>query len=226
MTSAKELILRRLDELIADGDRVAGTHRPATRADSEWGYREGNVDGAAWSGWKVSSLTLIEQIGGKQSTYYEHFAQCTTGDYFPSFKQAHAVLRRLRDDFAKGYVRDLRELAAAEVFGDLLEMAEHLQQKGYHHGTVSIAGAVLEDCLRRVHLKRIGEWEGDSGISKLGTNLYKHDPEFYPKTRHQQVTAWATLRNEVDHGRAKEVDPGDSKRMVEGVRDFVLKYQE
>jgi len=105
-------------------------------------------------------------------------------------------------------------------------MAEHLQEKGYHHGAVSIAGAVLEDYLRRVHMKRIGEWEGDSGISKLSTNLYKHDPEFYPKPRHQQVTAWATLRNEVDHGRAKEVDPGDSRRMIEGVRDFVLRYGE
>ena len=226
MTPVNERILQRLDELLAAGERVLATHRPVRVPGPVPRNHEGHVDGGAWSGWRVSSLAMILQIAGDQSHYYTEFKEHAESTYFPCIQQAQAVLCSLRDDFAQGWLRDLRELAAAEVFGDLLEMAQHLQEKGYHHGAVSIAGAVLEDCLRRVHTKRIGEWEGDSGISKLGTNLYKHDPEFYPKTRHQQVTAWATLRNEVDHGRAAEVDPGDSKRMIEGVRDLVLRYGE
>lgn len=219
-----ERIRQRLDELLAEGDRIG-------RAEHRFTGMPGSiVDHAAFMQWNLSCRRLAAQIAPKGSDYYHTLKENAKDNQGANFRASYGALKALHDDFTKGWLRDLRELAAAEVFGDLLEMAEHLQQKGYHHGAVSLAGAVLEDCLRRVHRKHIGDWEGDSGISKLSTNLYKHakehDPAFYPNTRHSQVEAWAKFRNEVDHGRLAEVEPGEAKRMVEGVRDFVLKYEE
>jgi hypothetical protein len=63
-------------------------------------------------------------------------------------------------------------------------------------------------------------------ISKINTELYKAN--VYDKVVYGEVEAWGKLRNKVDHGdfaAPSDVDRRSAERMVEGVRDFVLKYR-
>ena len=58
---------------------------------------------------------------------------------------AAGILRAAREDYANGYLFDIKQLIAAEVFDDLLEQAEHLLDAGYQEAAAVLAGAVLED---------------------------------------------------------------------------------
>ena len=205
-----ERTLQRLDELLAEGDRVFKT---SGLPDVEW-----------WAAWVVAALPAIAQLTGNNSTYYRHFSEraiSTSARYSP--RVAVSILRRVRDDFTKGYLRDLRELAAAEVFTDFLDMADHLHANGYHAPAASIAGAVLEDSLRRLHLKHIGPWQGDSSINKLNDGLKKAD--VYGQAVWRQIQVWGDIRNNADHGHFSEVDPDQVKQMVSGIRDFIARHE-
>jgi len=123
----------------------------------------------------------------------------------------------------RGWQGDLSELDIADVSGDYLEMAQHLADKGHHIPAASVAGAVLEDFLRKLHIARIGPWKGESKLSRLNTNLYKAG--VYGNPVQQQVTAWAALRNPADHGHFHQVDSAQVKLMIRGIRDFIAKYE-
>ena len=78
-------------------------------------------------------------------------------------------LRALKEDLANGYLFDLRTLVAAEVFTDLLDMAEHLVENGYQHPASSLTGAVLEDGMREM-CRRHGVRVGKSDLQSLNSN--------------------------------------------------------
>lgn len=136
------------------------------------------------------------------------------------------ILMAARDDFDAGMLLDVRQLVAAEAFGDLLESAAHLLEENHHLPAVAISGAVLESSLRDLANRNSITWTGHSSITKLNTEIYK--ARIYDKVIFAEIEAWARLRNQVDHGDftgPADIDTGAVKRMVDGVRQFVLKYR-
>jgi len=221
--AVRQQIVERFDELLAEAQGVEGTH-VAVHVPHEWGSRsgarDGHVDGGTFTHWHVSALSLVRQIAGESSPHYVALSQGAT--YLPSFRIGVAALRAARDDYARGFLRDFAELAAAEVFDDFLEMAQHLSGNGYEHAAASVSGAVLEDALRRLHAKKIGPWCGDSSITKLNDALRK--AEAYAQPQWRLIQHWGDLRNAADHGEFDKVDADDVKRMVGGIRDFIAKH--
>jgi len=209
-----EKILQRLDELLVELEDVEKQH--SGRGDSKVPYNP-------WISWRVSALTLVGELTGKDSQYYRDFVRLADSRDKEHVAAARSVLKRIRDDYAKGYLRDIRRLAAAEVFTDFLDMAEHLHSQGYGIPAATITGAVLEDSLRRLHLKQIGHWQGDSSISKLNDGLRKAN--VYDQAVWRQIQAWGDIRNDADHGHFDKVDSDAVKRMVSGIRDFVAKHE-
>ena len=58
--------------------------------------------------------------------------------------------------------------------------------------------------------------------------LERYKARIYDKVIFAEIEAWARLRNQVDHGDftgPADIDTGAAKRMVDGVRQFVLKYR-
>jgi hypothetical protein len=211
---ASDDILLRLGDLIAEASEM---------------FRHSQVVvPALWDAWRVSALSVVAQLTGETSEYYTSLAVLAKLDQTPdrrpwSPQRPINILKRVRDDYAKGYLRDLRELAAAEVFTDFLDMADYLHTKGYHIPAASLSGAVVEESLRRLHLKQVGPWQGDSSISKLNNGLYKAD--VYGLAVFRQVQVWGDIRNDADHGDFGKVDPGAVKAMVSGIRDFIAKHE-
>lgn len=123
----------------------------------------------------------------------------------------------------KGWLGDLSELSVADVSGDYLDMAEHLDSKGYHLPAAMVAGAVLEDFLRKLHITRIGPWQGDSSIGRLNEGLRKAGVYEQPVWR--QIQVWGDIRNPADHGHFDKVDAGQVKLMVQWIREFIAKHE-
>ncbi len=146
------------------------------------------------------------------------------GGLFVNEPIVRCLLEQAKAHYCGGFHR-VRELVTSDVFDDLIVQAEHLLDRGYHLPAGALAGAVLEDALRKLCGKHGVTWQGDSGISKLAIELYKAG--HLAKPRHSQVETWGKLRNQIDHGdfsKPGDVDKQDVRRMVDGVRDFVARF--
>ena len=190
--------------------------------------------------WAAQGLHLLELTFGKQSIYYEEFKQTyeQSKTSFTAFQACVNLLNKARKDFSEGWLVSVRQLASAEVFEDLLEMASHLHSEGYHLAAIAVTGAVLEDNLRKLCVKNEVRWEGHSSIGKVNKALYRKG--VYEQSEWHHVQGWSDLRNRADHGKVSNserqsvsdekgeplpiADPAEVKGMVSGVRAFVAKY--
>ncbi len=183
----------------------------------------------AMAEWAMSGCNVLRVAVGERSHYYEQFRGYSDGllnTYnMAAIYSGNGVLKAALTDLERGLATSIAELVTAGVFDDLVDMAAHLHEKGYHLPAVSITGAVLEDSLRKLCEKHQIEWEGESSISKLNDLLWKK--QVYSKPQWRQVQVWGDLRNDVDHGNFSDpadIDPNAVQLMMQGVRDFIIKY--
>ncbi len=219
--NVKEKGLKRVAELI---ETTRNLHKNASRTGGDL-IQIGSDE--LW-GVLVSTLQANRSICSEASPHYQELLELRKdfriGNPFETQKFL-GILHAVEDDLRNDMLVDIQEMVTAEVFDDLVDMAIYLLEQGYHLPSVAIAGAVLEDTLRKLCLKYKIPWTGDSSISKLNLELYK--ASIYDKAQFGQIDAWGKLRNKVDHGDFKdgaEVDRNDVRRMIDGLRDFVIKY--
>ena len=139
------------------------------------------------------------------------------------------VLDALRLDLESGYLKTVRELIHGELFGDFIELAEHLLGEGYKDAAAVIAGSSLE-----AHLRRLCDKAGiDTQVSTAkGTKPKKAEQmntelaaaDVYPKLDQKSVTAWLDLRNSAAHGHYNEYIKDQVTIMSSGIRDFITRH--
>lgn len=90
-----------------------------------------------------------------------------------------------------------------------------------------LAGATLEDALRRICIARGITFEAQrSSISKLQSALYQPTKqiEVISSSENKHITAWSDSRNKADHGKFDEITSSEVLAMVVGVRAFLDKH--
>ncbi|MGH9556340.1 MAG: HEPN domain-containing protein [Terriglobales bacterium] len=110
-------------------------------------------------------------------------------------------------------------MVRADLLDDFLSQAEMLLDNGYHVPAASLAGAVLEDTLRRLCDSKNISYPQRTNIDSLNAELAKRDG--YDKLVQKEITAKADLRNKADHGEFDKVKEPDVRDMVRWVRRFV-----
>jgi hypothetical protein len=205
-----EKIIKRFEELIALGDTVVATSGSEKQPPiaEQWG---------------MSSLALLGRVFGQESEYYIRFAsyakrfQC-----YLEGRNANAVLRAALGDIRGGYLFETRRVIQAEVFDDFLEQAEYFLSEGHHQVASVIAGAVLEDTLRKLCLKNGIALPPKPKLDAMNSDLAKAG--IYDKLVKKKVTWLADIRNKAAHGEWTEFTKEDSEGMVKAVRNFVTDY--
>lgn len=103
---------------------------------------------------RTSALNLVRRACGETSDHYSQLRQIAEdkeskgNPYY--MHHCVGVVHAALEDFSRGLLFDLRAAVAAELLGDFLDQSEHLLGDGYHIAAASLAGAVLEDGLRRL----------------------------------------------------------------------------
>ena len=103
---------------------------------------------------RIETQNLIRRVCGENSDHYLEVKRIaddeTTGydGYF--FYLIVAALEASYTDYKEGLLFDLRSLVAAELLGDILDQAKYLVDENYYVAAASLAGAVLEDSLRKL----------------------------------------------------------------------------
>jgi len=102
---------------------------------------------------------------------------------------------------------------------DFLSQAEYLLSEGYVQAAASLAGAVLEDALRRMCDQKEIVYNEETKIDLLNVSLAKAD--VYEKLTQKEITAKADIRNNADHGHFGKVKKDDVEDMVKWIRRFI-----
>ena len=175
-------------------------------------------DFAQRSDLETRCITAIERVSGKGSTYVKEIQNVPLASKV-------GVAKALLSDMENGYTETFEELAHGDVFGDFLEMADYLVGKGYKDAAAVLAGGTLE-----VHLKNLCTKHGIAttlnGKPKKAEsmNVELSKGKIYTALEQKQVTAWLGLRNHAAHGKYEEYDKNRVRLLVDGVRDFIIRY--
>lgn len=219
--SMQDQILGELKRLLEEGNQILHA--------AGWDGREyqqafpGDVE---YLKFRTSALNLIRRACGENSDHYRQLRQIAEDkqnkDNSYYMHQCVGVVHAALEDFSRGLLFDLKALVAAELLGDFLDQAEHLATQEYHVPAASLAGAVLEDGLRQLCQKHSIPIAAKTNIEALNVALAK--ATVYDKLVQKQITAFADLRNNADHGHFAKVSLHDVVEMIKWIRRFGSTY--
>lgn len=212
-----ERIQERLAALIEKGEAVRATYvwLPLSNLSNR-----PDLDGEQFAEWRSQSLVCLTQVFGPSHDYTASFTTLTAGHaYRGSAEAGLGILRAALEDVARGYVTTLHDMAAAEVFSDFLEQAEHLLQHNYFAPAASLAGAVLENGLRSLAERNEIAVKPRDDLSALNSRLGAKG--IYNRLRQKEVSVWIDVRNLADHGRFDDLTEDNVAGLIKGVRSFL-----
>lgn len=177
------------------------------------------------------AYAAIGRISGGSSAYSRRADEIRSEKTYEQEKvlRVTGVLQSLSADLKAGYLRSLEELVRGELFGDFLEMADHLLESGYKDAAAVIGGSSLEAHLRQL-AKRFGV--PVQSTTARGTEPKRADlinaelvkAGAYSGLAQKSVTAWLDLRNKAAHGRYAEYTKDQVALMIAAVRDFMTRH--
>jgi hypothetical protein len=218
MPSLEERTLERLDRLIGKGDAVRATRRqlPPNVITSV------TLDAGAFAEWQSQALSFLTNLLGSEHIYVERFATVVRKASSSSVTAGQGILRAVREDVQGGYLIDVRTLVSADVFSDFLDMAEHLHENGYKDPAASLAGAVLEDGMRRIADNNGIQLKSREDLGSLNQKLANAD--VYNRVTQRRLQPWITVRNHADHGEFDEYTTDDVADMIRDIIRFLNEY--
>lgn len=166
----------------------------------------------------------IRRLAPSGSSYIEDLKTVTGHDGSMIVGYA-GILEAMKMDYQAGYLQRVEELVHAQVFDDFLEMANELLTKGYKDPAAVVSGSVLEEHIRKL--------ANNAGVALLDTNAKprKFDQLIidlvktgaFSEPQRKILTGWYAQRNEAAHGNYQNVVADEVRRMIEGIRDFMVR---
>ncbi len=137
----------------------------------------------------------------------------------------------LKSDFEAGRFDSLPELIATNMASDYLEQAEYLLQEGRsetnsHVSAAVLAGAVLENALRRIWQRQNPVIATTNGETKMLNELITDlkNANVFNELKAKQLHLWRDIRNAAAHGQFQQFSRHEVELMLKGVKQFLADY--
>jgi hypothetical protein len=190
-----------------------------TRYKSDVSHQE-FVDGAAFREWRVGCVAFLREALGVESPYTKEFEFNCDSPYLSAVARGQAVLRAAREYIDFGPVARVEELVAAEIFTDLLGIAERLLRQQHVSAGVVVSCSVLEDVMRRsARHRKIAIRENVDDLTALNARMSAAG--VYGEALQRRIDEWAAMRM---HAEAGQLTPGmraSADSLLRGVPEFV-----
>jgi hypothetical protein len=210
LDSVRDRLARLLDQ---------GTELIQTRYKSDVSHQE-FVDAGSFREWRVGSVAFLREALGADSPYTKEFEFNCDSHYLSAVARGQAVLRAAREYIDFGPVARVEELVAAEIFTDMLGMAERLIRQGKLAAAVAVACAVLEDVMRRsARHRQIAIRENVDELAELNAKMAAAG--VYGSALQKRIAEWAAIRADAERADLNPDKRSDIERLLKGVRDFV-----
>src|SRR5687768_3983667 len=212
--------LRRTDEVLALGHAALNIVRRTDFGDylAEDKFAE----------FRTAALSFLSNVYGSKHPYYAEFSEKAVHNQPEYARLGLGILSAARAELAGGWFRTTRGLVSAEIFGDFLEMAEHLLAEHYKDAAAVIAGSSLEEHLRQLASSLNVAVTFTKGNDVIPTKADTLNADLagagaYSKLDQKSITAWLDLRNKAAHGKYGEYDEAQVRLMTEGIRQFMTR---
>lgn len=169
----------------------------------------------------------VERFSRSGDQYREELQRIHATGHAPEYRAVSllGVLQAVREDYAAGFTKSLEELIHADLFGDFLDMAKELLDKGFKDAAAVIAGSALESHLRQVAVKNnVPVTKPDGKPEKAETINAALGKEDYGTGEQKNVTAWLDLRNDAAHGDYDKYDNRQVALLIDSVRAFMVRH--
>lgn len=222
MRNIKADLLAHLDSVIQEYETIRNSIED-TNQFTDMNFRQGEVQG-----FLSSAMAAIERIAGQNSPYTKQGYQILSekrGYLTERIPALAGVVKSLRNTVDKDYLRSVTELIHGDVFGDFLEMAEHLLGEGYKDPAAVLTGGVLEEHIRQLCTRNAISVSLSSGAAKKADQMNSElvAAGVYSKLDQKSVTAWLDLRNKAAHGRYSEYTKEQVTLFIQSIRDFIVR---
>ena len=214
-------IIEQFDRLLKEGNKIL--------VDAGWdgkAFPKHYPSAIDYQRFRTEALNIIKRACGEDSDHYLELKriaetkETTHNSYY--FKECYGILEAAKKDYEGGWLFNLKALVAAELLGDFLEQAEVLLEQGYINPAASLAGAVLEDTLRKLCQSKNIPIPDKTKIDRLNAELAKAG--VYDTLIQKRITAIADIRNNADHGHFDKYKKEDVEDMVKWIRRFTTDY--
>lgn len=208
-TSTRDDIARRLDELIAEGQRWLQT--------GDQYYAHSGV-----VGWLTSGAHLVGTAAGCRGPYHNQANGLASAPgrertYKSTVEKMLGVLTSLKADFERGFLRSIEHVVVAETFDQFLEHADDYCRANRKTEASVLVSAVFEDAVRRLADKH--QLARDKKMEPLIDDLVRADV-IPPVTARRFKTA-AGLRNKATHADWDAFSLEDVQEAVRTTRQVV-----
>ena len=214
--NVNEKVISRLTELIDRGLEIEKSKK--SPPPNFIGF-DSTVDSQAANQWHASAMSILAKAFGKDSEHFQLFESCCKeGVTYSPLHKGIGILNAAKEDYEHGYIQDVRNLVAAEVFSDLLEQASELLDAGYHGPAAVLAGAVLEDNLRKLCSLNSVVLPDRPKLDYMNAQLARVNA--FNKLTQKRITAIADIRNSAAHGEWSEFQDEDVGDMIKWITNF------
>lgn len=172
----------------------------------------------SYSTWAARIRNFLRMLGPEFATPYERTVSLDYQNHY----EMNGVLAAIWHDLEDDALISAEQLIRGEVFGSLLEQAEHLLENGFHLAAGVLGRAVLEEHLRK--------WCNRAGClpQKQKPTMADFKSELYAKNHMSKVEmlhveAMAAVGNDAAHN-LPTLARNDVERMVRDVRDFTAQH--
>ena len=144
---------------------------------------------------RARCIAAIERASGSNSTYRRRISENSIskiGDYY-HLKKEIGVAKALLSDINNNYMQSFEEILHSDMFGNFLEMATHLLEKGYKDPAAVLAGSSLEIHIKHLCMKNHVETLRDERPIKTETlNSELKKEGIYTNLDQKSITAYKT----------------------------------
>jgi len=230
------------DELISYGESVAIKVNPYGDRVSNGREVGDHVLGLRWSVTSISDFnvfrtrmkTLILHLLSGQ-LLRERLNDIRTLEKRPDngvlLQELLGTLRGLKKDFEGGRLDTLSNRIEKDVNFDFMSQAEQLlggkPVDNAHVPAAVLAGAVLEDALRRLCQRQDPQIKVEfrskpKKLDRLISDL--SNAEVFDNPTAAELRSWAAIRNSAAHGKFKEIDRDKVEQMIRRMKPFLVDY--
>jgi hypothetical protein len=212
-----DTVRERLSRLLEQATEVIRSHYRSELSLQDF------VDAARFREWRVGCLAFLNEAFGADSHYLREFEFCCDSPYLNAAARGQAVLRAAREYIDFGPVARVEELAAAEVFNDLLAMAERHCAGGRAGAASVIAAAILEDVLwRNARNRKLAIRENVDGPASLNQTLWQAG--VYAAAMKKKIDGWMSIGERGAAGTLAAEARVEVDAMIKGVRNFFADF--
>lgn len=177
--------------------------------------------------WLSSTAHLIQSVSQSGSHYDQQINKILSepnlrkGVPFHTFNEMFGVLYGFRDDYEKGFIVPIEYIVAAATFDDFLDHAETYQKGNLKNEAAVLAGAVLEDTMKKIATKH--------GIVATGKTL---DPviddlakaNVFTPIHAKRLKVLATTRNYALHAEWDKFGIREAGELISGTRELIKEF--